>query len=302
MNEGVFRILSSLANGKSQKRDEIVRIAGEAPTVLADALRRHPKWFEEQDRELCCTRQGLVALAMEQRARIPGRREAGEHGELLEPYLAVARGRGPAKRELDQVYATTETVLSRAEHLIAGGDVQRGLLFLGDDDLTSVAVQLHGTGRPVTVLDVDEELLAITKGAADEQEFELSTVAHDLRQPLPKKMSGRYGCVFTDPPYATEGFALFISRAIELLKPDGRLFVCFGSSRRSSERSVQKQRVLAEAGLAVEAVWEDFNAYEGGEAIGSRSSMWRLSMTPMAKPLIQGEYEGELYTSRSPKA
>lgn len=277
-----------------------MRAAGEAPTVLADALRRHPKWFEEQDGELSCTRKGLVALAMEQRARIPGQAEAADHGPTLESYLTVARDRGPAKRELDQVYATTETVLARAEHLIAGGDVQRGVAFLGDDDLTSVAVQLHGTGRPVTVVDIDEPLLAVVNGAAEQHDFEVRTVAHDLRQPLPRKMSGRFGCVFTDPPYATEGFALFVSRAIELLKPDGRLFVCFGSSRRSSERSVQKQRVLAEAGLAVEAVWEDFNRYDGGEAIGARSSLWRLSMTPMAKPLIRGEYEGELYTSRSP--
>jgi predicted methyltransferase len=113
-------------------------------------------------------------------------------------------------------------------------------------------------------------------------------------------MLGRYGAVFTDPPYAIEGFRLFVSRAAEMLKPDGRLYVCFGQSRRASERGLQKQRVLGEAGFLVEAVFEDFNHYQGAEAIGSRSALWRCRVTPETRPLVRGEVEGPLYTSRPP--
>ncbi|MDH5493711.1 MAG: bis-aminopropyl spermidine synthase family protein, partial [Myxococcales bacterium] len=124
-------------------------------------------------------------------------------------------------------------------------------------------------------------------------------IEHDVRDPLPRKLLGRFGCVFADPPYAPEGFALFISRAIELLKPDGRVYLCFGASRRASERGLEKQRLLTEAGLLVEAVIPDFNAYVGAESIGARSDLWILRATPKSRPLVRGRVEGELYSSRS---
>ncbi len=85
-----------------------------------------------------------------------------------------------------------------------------------------------------------------------------------------------------------------------MLMPDGRVYVCFGHSRRASERGLQKQKVLSDAGLLVEAVFEDFNEYEGAESIGSRSALWRCRVTPQSKPLVQGRVEGPLYTSRPP--
>ena len=69
--------------------------------------------------------------------------------------------------------------------------------------------------------------------------------------------------------------------------PDGRLYVCFGQSRRAAERGLQKQRVLGDAGLLVEAVFEDFNQYDGAESIGSRSALWRCRVTPQTKPLVR---------------
>lgn len=208
--------------------------------------------------------------------------------------------RGEPKRELDQVYVTTDTAVRRAELLLGAGEHQRGLVFLGDDDLTSAAVQLAGAGRKVTVLDTDEDVLGILRRHAEERGWEHEVVHHDLRRPIPRSMKGRFGAVFTDPPYAVEGFALFISRGIEMLKPDGRLYVCFGQSRRASERGLQKQRVLGDAGLLIEAVFEDFNEYDGAESIGSRSALWRCRITPESRPLVRGAVEGPLYTSRPP--
>ena len=108
--------------------------------------------------------------------------------------------------------------------------------------------------------------------------------------------------MFSDPPYAPEGFALFVSRAIALLKDDGRLYLCFGQSRRASERGLEKQRILAEAGLLLEAALPDFNRYEGAEAIGSRSALYVARRTPRSRPLVTGRVDGELYTRRPPRA
>ena len=210
----------------------------------------------------------------------------------------MASERSAPKRGLDQVYVTTDTAVRRATLLLEAGEHQRGLAFLGDDDLTSAAVQLAGAQRKITVLDTDAEILEILARHAAALGWEHEVIEHDLRHPVPRKMRGRFGAVFTDPPYALEGFGLFVSRAVDLLKPDGHFYVCFGQSRRASERGLQKQRVLCEAGLLIEAVFEDFNEYHGAESIGSRSALWRCRVTPETRPLVRGEVEGPLYSSR----
>jgi hypothetical protein len=295
--EGAFRILRALGDGRSLSQDEIVHASGEASSVVRDVIERYPKWFEDSERRFRCSEGGLAALARELVAR-----ELCEAGaeSWRAPYEAMAAERPAPKRALDQVYVTIDTAVRRAELLLEAGEHQRGLVFLGDDDLTSAAVQLAGAGRKVTAVDSDEEILQILTRHAAEHGWEHDTVHHDLRQPIPKAMRGRYGAVFTDPPYALEGFRLFVSRAAEMLKPDGRLYVCFGQSRRASERGLQKQRVLGEAGFLIEAVFEDFNHYGGAEAIGSRSALWRCRVTPETRPLVRGEVEGPLYTSRPP--
>jgi predicted methyltransferase len=295
--EGAFRILRALGDGRSLSRDEVVRAAGEASSVVREVTERYAKWFDIDEGRVRCSDRGLAALARELVARGAGETR---DSSWRETYEAIAAERSAPKRALDQIFITSETAVRRAELLIEAGEHQRGLVFLGDDDLTSAAVQLAGAGRKVTALDTDDEILGILARHAAERGWEHETVHHDLRQPIPKAMRARYGAVFTDPPYALEGFRLFVSRAAELLKPDGRLYVCFGHSRRASERGLQKQRVLADAGFLAEAVFPDFNAYQGAEAIGSRSALWRCRVTPETQPLVRGEVDGELYTSRSP--
>ena len=297
MYEGAFRILRALGDGRSLSQDEIVHAAGEASSVVREVIERYPKWFEDDERRFRCSERGLAALARELVARELGEASARS---WRAGYDAMTAERSTPKRALDQVYVTTDTAVRRAELLLEAGEHQRGLVFLGDDDLTSAAVQLAGAGRKVTAIDTDEEILQILARHAEQHGWEHDTVHHDLRQPIPKAMHSRYGAVFTDPPYAIEGFRLFVSRAAEMLKPDGRLYVCFGQSRRASERGLQKQRVLGEAGFLVEAVFEDFNHYQGAEAIGSRSALWRCRVTPETRPLVRGEVEGPLYTSRPP--
>lgn len=295
MYEGAFRILRVLGDGGSRPRDALARESGESTSVVAETLERYAKWFAVDGEQVRCNEVGLAALAREMVARDVAREvDVGWRAE----YERLASLRPEPKRALDQVYVTVDTAIRRGELLVRAGEHQRGLVCLGDDDLTSAAVQWAGAGRRVTAIDTDEDVLRVLRAGADEHGWDLATVEHDLRDPLHASMLGRFGAVFTDPPYALEGFTLFVSRAIELLKSDGRLYVCFGHSRRASERGLHKQRVLSEAGLLVEAVWEDFNRYEGAESIGSVSALWRCRVTPESKALVTGRIEGPLYTSR----
>lgn len=294
MYEGAYRILRALGDGSALTQVELVRRAGEASSVVREVIARYPQWFEEHGRRVRCTERGLAALARELIARAaPDPVEPS----WLARYSEIARRRGAAKTALDQVYATDDTVARRAELLRSAGEHQRGLVFLGDDDLTSAALQLAGAGRRTTVFDIDADVLEVLATAATEHGWEHVGVEHDLREPIPRAHRGRFGAVFTDPPYALAGFRLFVSRAACLLKPDGRLYVCFGQSRRASERGLQKQRVLSEAGYLVEAVHEDFNEYVGAESIGSRSALWRCRVTPETRSLVRGTETGPIHSS-----
>lgn len=297
MDEGVFRALVALAGRPAADERDWVRRSGEAESVLRDVRARYAKFFEPDAPPFRLSRAGEVAVGMESLARYAAA-QGSSPDAALERFASMARGRPEARRELDQIHATTETSMRRARLLIERGDVQRGLCFLGDDDLVSLALLAAGVDRRVTVLDVDDALLDhITRGSADAPR---QTFRHDLRQPLGRKLAGRFGCVFTDPPYALEGFRLFVSRAIDLLRPDGRLWVAFGHSRRAPERALAKQRALLEAGLVILDVLPDFNRYQGAESIGASSDLYLLGRTPGTKPLVSGVAEGELYTSRSP--
>lgn len=295
MYEGAFRILWALGHGGPLSQDEVVRVAGEASSVVRDVVERYPQWFEAERGRIRCSERGLAALARELVARSPAKEN---EADWRSAYESMASERSAPKRALDQVYATTDTAIRRARLLLEAGEHQRGLIFVGDDDLTSAAVQLAGAQRKVSVIDTDPEILGLLARFTAQYGWSHEVIEHDLRHPIPRKLKGRFGAVFTDPPYALEGFRLFVSRAIDLLKPDGRLYVCFGFSRRAAERGLQKQRALCEAGLLVDAVFEDFNEYRGAESIGSRSGLWRCRVTPETRPLVRGEVEGPLYTSR----
>ncbi len=299
MDEGVFRVLRALATRERISLGVLPTRAGEAASVVKELVRERAEWIDAAEEGLRLSEKGLAALALELVAR--GRGDDRREDEVVAQLAAIAAARGPARRELDQVYATLESSVRRARRLVTAGEVQRGLLLLGDDDLTAAAVSLLEPGRRVTVVDIDEALLALLERAAAEHGWDLRALRHDLRDPLPRELEGKSGCVALDPPYAIEGFRLFVGRGIEALRPDGRLYASFGWSRRAPERGLAKQRALLEAGLCIEEALPDFTEYDGAESIGSRSTLFVCARTPESRSLVRGRAEGELYTRRTPK-
>ena len=291
MDSGEFRVLDALGEA-TLARTELVRRSGEPHSVLRALAKERAELFEEAGDRFRLSAAGRRALAESRRARALGAELSNE--ALVADLAELATGRGSIKRELDQVYATLPSVVRRARMLVSEGLAGERLLFLGDDDLASVATRrLLGAEARLEVLELDPELVALLSEAG------VAVRAHDLREPLPKGLRGACGAVFTDPPYALEGFGLFVARAIEALRPEGVLYLAFGSSRRAPDRALAKQRLLAEAGLVIREVRRDFAEYEGAESIGSRSDLWVLRKTPQTRaPQVTA---GELYTRRRPQ-
>ncbi|GAA0923879.1 bis-aminopropyl spermidine synthase family protein [Nonomuraea longicatena] len=204
--------------------------------------------------------------------------------ERLEALIARApRGR----RTLDHVAATPETVLRRA--LLLGTRFWlpgSRLLCVGDHDLTSLAVKLVHPETDVTVVDVDERILAYI----DAQGLGVRTRWADLRLGLPASAEG-HDLAITDPPYTPEGVGLFVARAVEGLKDDGRVLLAYGAGERTPMLALKVQQALSALNLVNEAVYPDFNRYHGAEAVGSAAEMYILRPTTKTRPAVAARVE-----------
>lgn len=218
--------------------------------------------------------------------------------ELLEKYTSQ---RPSPERRYDQFTATIETTAKRASLLSFFGDVKgKKLLFLGDDDFTSVAVANIGGAKKVMVVDIDGRILSKIETASRNHGLGIETIKYDARQKLPTELRDEFDVVFTDPPYTTEGIQLFVSRAVELLDRNNRaarVYACYGNSDRAKERFLPIYEVFTNSGLMMRWVFDKFNRYQGAESIGSSSSLFVAEVTPKAKPIIKGNYDRPIYTN-----
>lgn len=192
-----------------------------------------------------------------------------------------------ARAELDHVSATPETVLRRAlllgtRYWLPGAKV----LCVGDHDLTSLAIKLVHPEAEVTVVDIDDRVLA----HIDAQGLGVRTRWADLRLGLPSTVTG-HDLAITDPPYTPEGIGLFVARAVEGLKDDGRVLLAYGASERTPMLALKVQNSLSDLNLSYEAMYPDFNRYFGAEAIGSAADLYILRPTTKTLPAIAARVE-----------
>ncbi len=190
---------------------------------------------------------------------------------------------------LDHVQATPETVVKRALWLDERYDLGSAkLLFLGDHDLTSLAVRTLRPDANLTVVDLDDRVLAYIDELSDRS---IRTLHTDLRVGLPPSVTGRMDLVFSDPPYTSEGMGLFAARGVQALREpsDGRLLLAYGYSPRHPTLGAQVQRSLATLGLTFEAILPDFNRYFGAQAIGSAADLYVCQPTAKSKKIRAGK-------------
>ncbi|MEV0619922.1 bis-aminopropyl spermidine synthase family protein [Nonomuraea sp. NPDC050404] len=188
-----------------------------------------------------------------------------------------------SRHVLDHVSATPETVLRRA--LLLGARFWlpgARLLCVGDHDLTSLAVKLVHPETDVTVVDVDERILAHIDG----QRLGVRTRWADLRLGLPASARD-HDLALTDPPYTPEGVGLFVARAVEGLKDEGRVLLAYGAGERMPMLALKVQQELTDLNLTYEAIYPDFNRYFGAEAIGSAADLYILRPTTKTRPAVQ---------------
>ena len=262
----VRRVLAGLADGASVS--ELVAASGlprrDVETIIAG--------FDQRS-SVADVRDGETQVAID--------------GPELEVRMAnLAAKLPPSRWRLDHVPATSGTMARRAMYLagqyeLAGASVS----CLGDHDLTSLAVGSVAPDAELTVVDIDEPILDHITSSASGLGVPITAAWADLRLALPSSLVETADLVFTDPPYTTDGIRLFLTRALQALRPTGheRLAFCFGTGERHLVKALEVQALLAELRLALEAMLPDFNHYDGAEAIGSRSDLYICRPTKGAK-------------------
>jgi predicted methyltransferase len=221
---------------------------------------------------------------------------------------ASAEAAPSASVEIDQSHCTVDTKVRRVLALHAARALLwRRVLILGDDDLTSLAVAevLRHAGAQaeipeLAVVDVDERILEFLEPRLAALGVDATLVLHDLREPLPADLRGRFDTVFTDPPYTAAGAELFLSRAVTALAgPGADVFFAFGA--RNPDELVKTQAAIAGMGLVVRSLVRNFNEYVGAGILGGTSHLYHLTTTAATAPAVDAPYAGPLYTGDTPR-
>jgi predicted methyltransferase len=235
-------------------------------------------------------------------------------GDELEEVAAdlnkIAEAAPAARLDIDQSHCTVPTKLRRVLLLHdAGALMGRRILLLGDDDLMSVAIDrvgrrigFAGSIKELVVVDVDPAVLEFCRARLRGAPFPVTMFEHDVREPLPKKLEGRFDTVFTDPPYTPAGAELFLSRAATALssRTVGQIFFCFGM--KPSHEALRIQRAIAGMGLVTRRLARNFNEYHGSGSVAGVSHLYHLTSTSVTHPLIGDRYCGSLYTGDGRRA
>lgn len=255
--------------------ERLVLSSGLSHRSTLDVLRRLEPWLRASGSGDAHRLAAAARPAVEAAVGCVGRPAVDEAG-LLAAVTRLAAGAPSRRRALDHVVATPETVVARARHLVSSYALDSArVLFLGDHDLTSLAVALAAPSARVSVVDVDDSLLAYLDRSARGLERRVACHFADLRLELPRPLRESADLVFTDPPYTPEGARLFAARGCEALRRDdrSRLLLCHGFGERQAGLGLKVQSGLHALRLVHEAILPRFNRYLGAQAIGSASAL-----------------------------
>ncbi|NKB69636.1 MAG: putative methyltransferase [Candidatus Latescibacteria bacterium] len=220
----------------------------------------------------------------------------------------LARHRPVVDVRLDQAHSTPETALRRALLMYENDALEgRRILVLGDDDLVSLALGLVGRALAgdeeppsfnVTVLELDRRLVEYIGAVSQREKLGIDCLAHDLRRPLPPNYVEAFDSFTTDPPYTEAGFGLFVSRAVQALRPGvgQQGFISF--AHRGADEMLAINAQLAAMGFCLQEVLPAFNNYEGAQVLAGSSQMLHVQTSTVVRSLWREDPTAPIYTAQ----
>lgn len=215
-------------------------------------------------------------------------KELPEEFTYLNNLKSLLKNRPTPEYALDQSHADLSTIIKKTLYLLKKGDIEgRRIIFLGDDDVISLAVGLTNLSNEILVLDIDNRVLDFISQSAEELSLKnFNVLSHDLKEPSPKIIINNYDVVVMDPPYTIEGLRLFLKRAGQVLKSyikinskihpviGKKCLLSFGN--KPPEEMQKLQTSILDHGFIINEMIPDFNHYEGASIIGKFSHLYYL--------------------------
>ena len=280
------------------------------PVPVASALRRELEKRKLLSRKggIVLTEHGLNLLESigVRETQIPRLQSGYPFPDWLNPVVEkldiLLSSRPGPNFSLDQSHAETATIAMRAAYLYEHDGIEgKDVLFLGDDDLTSLATIIFAKEfglqlGSVVVLDVDKRILEFVEETCGSIGCDIQTHYLDLKHGIPEQLKNSFDTFVTDPPYTVTGLSLFVGRGIEALKRGmgGQCFLSYGSKNPSD--SVKIYASIASMGLAIQEVVPEFNRYVGAQIYAGVSNMIRCVTSEGASALIPEDLS-TLYTA-----
>jgi len=187
-----------------------------------------------------------------------------------------------------------------ANGLLVGKDI----LFMGDDDLTSLMCALlsknlapdHFDSSRIQVLDIDDRYLEMITQTSDKFELGILCEHYDAREELPEELQECHDVLITDPPYTLEGLKLFLCRGVEGFDKERSCEALLSYPRRPAADNWRLQSAVLELGFSFFHVMQGFNQYHGAAMHANQSNLYHLQFSPEMRTSNQDESAHPIYT------
>lgn len=162
----------------------------------------------------------------------------------------------------DQRPVTLKTTIERVKYFLKRNDIyNKNIVFLGDDDLTSVALALTGVTCKITVLDIDERLIKFINDISKLYNLNITAHVFNALGGVPKYLKHQFDCLVTDPTPEAIPFTIFMNDAIDLLKKqDSIIYTSIYSS--AMEETLELQKIITKMNLYITEIIPKFTEYQ----------------------------------------
>ena len=297
--EGIEKILRNINNTKGIPIHNLARIVAIPVPVIA-AIRK------EMEKSGLLTRDSGMILTHLGESLLKSIGVSGEkkifldHGYIFPDFLEdikldleqIFKSRPAPNYTLDQSHVDATTAVMRAAYLLHHDAIEgRKIIFLGDDDLTSVAIflvseKLKIYPQEIHIIDLDNRVLDFIETIIAGDHFICNITNTDLRDPINQDLISKFDVFFTDPPYTIEGFKLFVSRGIEVLKNETGKYGLINFPSRTPDETIEIFSLMTQMGLAPQEIVNGFNSYVGAQIHAGKSNMIRCVTSSEMKPII----------------
>ena len=161
----------------------------------------------------------------------------------------------------DQRPVTLDTSLNRVAYLLTKNDIyNKKIVFLGDDDLTSICLALTNPKCEITVLDADERLIEYIKNVSNKYKLNIIAKVMNVMDKVDEDLLNKYDVLITDPTPEKIPFTLFMNVAIDITKSNAIIYASIYSS--AMMKTLDLQRVITNMNLYITDMVPNFTDYK----------------------------------------